>query len=266
MDSQALRPLRMPGAGDTPLIGAGWKSVSLVDVADSATFTLWLCGCNLRCPFCHNWRLASLDPERCRPLDIRRLLEALDSAKAFVDYLHVTGGEPLLQWRPLMELLATAKESLGMRTSINTNLTLVEPLRRMAERGVVDHVATDLKVPPEAMTGLEPRAAAAVWGMFREGLEVVAQHGLRLELRVPVARFTTPDLVLRYVREVEPALRKVEGLVIVVQPLLGEPVTEPRSRDWCRLYCNPGPEALDSVAEAFRSLGFEARVRKWLGS
>jgi len=81
------------------MLTSGWKSTSMVDVRGKVTFTLWLCGCNLKCPFCHNWRIA--EGEGCFPLDEGLLLEELEYGAFLLDYFHITGGEPLMQWREL---------------------------------------------------------------------------------------------------------------------------------------------------------------------
>ncbi|MEM4913375.1 MAG: anaerobic ribonucleoside-triphosphate reductase activating protein, partial [Desulfurococcaceae archaeon] len=73
------------------LVIAGWKSVSLVDVYGYTSFTIWTCGCNLKCPFCHNWRLADNDPSVCYAVDVEKLIEECTASRLLVDYLHVTG-------------------------------------------------------------------------------------------------------------------------------------------------------------------------------
>ncbi len=139
----------------------GWKEVSTVDVRGKVTFTLWVCGCNLKCPFCHNWRIA--DGLGCHELNREKLLEHLEGSSRFVDYFHVTGGEPLVQRRELAELLEDVK-SMGIMTSLNSNLTL--PMGNLLELDLVDHVATDVKAPPggalRAARGRQPGALADV--------------------------------------------------------------------------------------------------------
>jgi pyruvate formate lyase activating enzyme len=248
------------------LIGAGWKNISLVDVVDSVTFTLWLCGCNLKCPFCHNWRLAVNDPEKCHLLDVDRLLDELEASRSLVDYLHVTGGEPLVQWAELEELLRITKENYSVKNSLNTNLTLYKPLGKLLDRNVVDHIASDLKVPPEVMFGQKPESVGVLWSFYERSLSLVADYNIPLELRIPVSKFSKPELVVGYLDKVKSPLSRISSLVIVVQPLLGEPVTTPRDPGWCKLFCNPGNDLLDAVAESVSKLGFKTRVKKWLSS
>jgi len=225
------------------VLTSGWKSVSMVDVHGRVTFTLWLCGCNLRCPFCHNWRIAEgLD---CFPLDKKLLLDEVDMSSFLVDYFHVTGGEPLMQWRELGWLLSGIRD-LHVPVSLNTNLTLVKPLEELLRKDLVDHVATDLKAPPSELYGLPSAVSERLWRLFLRGLEVVSDYGIPLELRIPVARgFETW-------RWIEEGLRRVSTrFYVVLNPLVGKPLTNPRSEGWCSEHCWPS----DEIRELEEKLG-----------
>ena len=229
------------------MLTGGWKSVSMVDVHGKVTFTLWLCGCNLKCPFCHNWRIAEgLD---CFPLDRKALLGELESSSFLVDYFHVTGGEPLMQWRELGSLLAEVK-LLDVPVSLNTNLTLVRPLERLLEAELVDHIATDLKAPP-GLYGLPKKPVGRLWNLFLRGLEVISIHGLPLELRIPVARgFDAWPWV-------EEGLKHVDtDFYVVLNPLVGKPLTNPRNEAWCSNHCWPREE-VEKLREKLEELGVE---------
>ncbi|GAB6100970.1 anaerobic ribonucleoside-triphosphate reductase activating protein [Thermococcus atlanticus] len=232
------------------MLTAGWKSVSMVDVHGSITFTLWLCGCNLKCPFCHNWRIAEgLD---CFRLDGDQLLEDLETSAFMVDYFHVTGGEPLMQWRELGSLFAEVK-LLDVPVSLNTNLTLIGPLEKLLAAGLVDHIATDLKAPPE-LYSLPEKPTEKLWKLFLRGLEVVSDHGLPLELRIPVAK------EMNAWPHIEESLRRVEtDFHVVLNPLVGRPLTNPRDESWCLEHCWPEGELLE-LKERLESLGIEVHL------
>ena len=232
------------------MLTSGWKSVSMVDVHGKVTFTLWLCGCNLKCPFCHNWRIAEgID---CFPLDRKVLLDELETSAFLVDYFHVTGGEPLMQWRELGSLFAEVK-LLHVPVSLNTNLTLVGPLEKFLKAGLVDHIATDLKAPP-GLYGLPEKPAETLWRLFLKGLEVVSNHGIPLELRIPVARGFD---AWPYIEE---GLKRVAAdFYVVLNPLVGRPLTNPRDRGWCSKHCWPNGE-VERLREGLEGLGFEVYV------
>ncbi len=247
------------------LLGAGWRSLSTVDVKGAVTFTLWLCGCNLRCPFCHNHLLASSDPSKCFPLNVNNLVDDLISSRGLIDYFHVTGGEPLVQWRPLMDLLREVR-SLGVSISLNTNLTLPDRLSSLLNGVEVDHLATDLKIPPEELYGLSPDEAALRWWRFIEGLRIASRKIRKLEIRVPVARSLRMDIFRRYAEE---ALASIEGsdYEIMVYPIVGPPLADPRDGEWCERRCNPRKDLLARVVEELSALsGRPVIMRDWLDS
>lgn len=243
------------------LFSSGWKSPSLVDVYNSVTFTVWACGCNLKCPFCHNWRLANNDPGVCKWADIGDIIEELSASSFLVDYLHVTGGEPLLQWRAISELFEGARK-VGVRRSINSNLTLTSPLEKLLERGLVDHVATDLKLPYWELYGLPRGVSDALWRKFVESLGAIARRDIPLELRVPASSLLTREVLERALDEIQGYLSRISELVILVQPLYGPPLTEPRDPGWCKKYCADIASALEIAREVLEERGLGKVVVK----
>ncbi|AEK73081.1 anaerobic ribonucleoside-triphosphate reductase activating protein [Thermococcus sp. 4557] len=235
------------------MLTSGWKRVRMVDVHGRGTFTLWLCGCNLKCPFCHNWRIAKgLD---CFPLDEKALLDELEASAFLIDYFHVTGGEPLMQWRELSSLFAGVK-LLDVPISLNTNLTLIGPLERLLKAGLVDHVATDLKAPPE-LYGLPEKPAKKLWELFLRGLGVVSDYGIPLELRIPVARDFD---AWPYIEE---GLKRIAtDFYVVLNPLVGKPLTNPRDEGWCSEHCWPEGE-VEGLKERLEELGIKFYVNMW---
>jgi pyruvate formate lyase activating enzyme len=235
-------------------LSAGWKGISTVDVHGAVTFTVWFCGCNLKCPFCHNWKVAErID---CRLLDIDSVAGELERARGFIDYVHITGGEPLIQTDAVAEIFKRAKR-LGVSTSLNTNATLHKPLSSLIERGLIDHVATDAKIPPE-IYGVPN--SESLWRMYLTSLRTIASRKIPLELRIPVGKFPL-EVYERYLAEVRETLGPGE-VTVVVNPLLGPPTTMPRDPAWCREYCNPSREQLEAVAKLAQSLG-RVYIKRW---
>jgi len=180
----------------------------------------------------------------------------------FVDYLHVTGGEPLLQVEALRELFSKVK-SLGLMISLNTNLTLASELERLLKDGLLDHVATDLKVPFDIMSGLGEKARN-YWGEYLKSLELLRGYEVTLELRVPVARGITLGALGNALREILPLLKGLRKSYCVVNPLIGPPVLSTRDGDWSRRYCNPPRWEVMKVADLIkRKLGLRTYVKKW---
>ncbi len=61
-----------------------------MDYPDRVSSVLFAPGCNLRCPFCHNWRIV-MEPEGPY-LSEDEALEKLKERQGFIDAVVVTGG------------------------------------------------------------------------------------------------------------------------------------------------------------------------------
>lgn len=122
----------------------GLQKLTLLDYPGHTACTVFLAGCNLRCPFCHNYALAL--GEAPAAMDEGELLAFLKKRQGLLDGVCFTGGEPLLR-AGLPELLKQVK-ALGFAVKLDTNGTLPDRLKEVVTAGLVDYVAMDLKNAP----------------------------------------------------------------------------------------------------------------------
>jgi pyruvate formate lyase activating enzyme len=115
------------------------QKTSLIDYPNGIASVLFTAGCNLRCPYCHNWRLV-LDPE-LPLLQEETALEILESRKKYVDAVVVTGGEPTIH-SELPKFLRKLKER-GFAVKLDTNGFYPEVLQESLS--YLDYVALDVK-------------------------------------------------------------------------------------------------------------------------
>ncbi len=105
----------------------------------------WTAGCQFRCLYCHNpdtWTMAN-----GIPVTLSRATEELrkyrHGLKVMSGGFTLSGGEPLMQDRFAVKLLATAK-AMGIHTALDTNGSLGDRLTD-EELGVIDLVLLDIK-------------------------------------------------------------------------------------------------------------------------
>ena len=122
----------------------GLQKLTLLDFPGKVACTVFLGGCNFRCPFCHNSDL--LDGTADSLMDEEALLEFLKKRAGLLDAVCVSGGEPTLQ-RELKGFLRSIKD-LGFLVKLDTNGYRPEVLRSLVEEGLVDYVAMDVKNGP----------------------------------------------------------------------------------------------------------------------
>lgn len=192
----------------------------------------------------------------CRTVNLDQIIEEVSSAKRLIEYVQTTGGEPLLQVDALAELFRFIVENIGLKTSLNSNLTLFSNFRKLVEKDLVKHVATDLKIPFKETTGVSKVLAEAYWRNYLSSLKLIKEHSIELELRIPVLRGITMDAYEAELGEALNIISSMDNLKIIIQPVKGEPHVEPRCMDWCLHKCNPLQEDLENVKKWFIDRGF----------
>jgi len=160
---------------------SGLQKISLIDYPNKVASVLYTPGCNLRCPFCHNWRIV-VDP---KPpfLQEAAALEILESRKKYVDAVVVTGGEPTMH-KELPKFLAKLK-ARGFLVKLDTNGFYPEVLEECL--AYVDYVALDVKTSLDKYKQL---GAKDTVGLMRT-VEILKTGKVPCEFRTTVV----PELV-----------------------------------------------------------------------
>ena len=129
---------------------AGIQKLTLLDFPGRVACTVFLNGCNLRCPFCHNASLVLHRDGAPPPMAREELLAFLEKRRGRLDGVCVTGGEPTL-CPELPDLLRHIK-SLGFDIKLDTNGSHPDVLQHLIADGLVDYVAMDIKNSPARYT------------------------------------------------------------------------------------------------------------------
>ena len=160
---------------------SGLQKMTLLDYPGKVACTVFLQGCNFRCPFCHNSGLlgTSADPQ----ITQQELLDFLNTRKGLLDGVCITGGEPTLSIE-LPSLLRQIKD-MGFAVKLDTNGSRPDLLKSLVAEKLVDYVAMDVKNSPAAYgktTGLEKPDLAKL----EESLRFLLSGALDYELRTTV--------------------------------------------------------------------------------
>ncbi len=122
----------------------GLEKFSPKDFPGYISSTVFLGGCNFRCPFCHNSDLV-LRPEILPTFPLDYFLSFLDSRKGWLEGICISGGEPLLH-DDLETLLILIKDR-NLLVKIDTNGSFPSRLEDLIQKKLVDHIAMDVKAP-----------------------------------------------------------------------------------------------------------------------
>ena len=122
----------------------GLQKMTLLDYPGKIACTVFLGGCNFRCPFCHNSELFMGKPEKL--MENEEFFKFLQSRKGLLDAVCVSGGEPTL-YKNLPEFLKKIKE-LGFLVKLDTNGSNPAMVKQLVASGLVDYIAMDVKNSP----------------------------------------------------------------------------------------------------------------------
>lgn len=124
---------------------AGLQKMTLLDFPGRVACTVFLGGCDFRCPFCHNYEMVdgSLEPL----MDDDELIKFLEKRKGLLDGVAVTGGEPCLH-KGLPGLLGRFRE-LGYAVKLDTNGYHPDVLETVLRNDLADYIAMDIKNSPD---------------------------------------------------------------------------------------------------------------------
>lgn len=162
----------------------GLQKLTLLDYPGEIGATVFLGGCNLRCPFCHNASLVL--PEKFgETMPDEEFFDFLKSRQGKLRAVCVSGGEPTLY--PHLEDFMRRIKEMGFLLKLDTNGTRPDVLKRLVCEGLLDYVAMDIKNSPEGYAktvGIEPFDLSGV----RESAEFLMSGAVDFEFRTTVVR------------------------------------------------------------------------------
>ena len=123
----------------------GFQKLTLLDYPGRVACTIFISGCNFRCPFCHNADLV-INPHAQPAISEEKIFETLRKRQGILEGVCVTGGEPTL-FPELKNFLKKIKE-LGYDIKLDTNGYKPDVLAELVSEGLVDCVAMDIKNSP----------------------------------------------------------------------------------------------------------------------
>ena len=164
------------------MIICGLQNTTLLDYPGHVAATVFLGGCNFRCPFCHN---ASIVVDPVNEISQEELMAFLVKRKGVLDGVCITGGEPTI-YDDLYELIRNIKE-LGLLVKLDTNGTNPKAIRRLVEDKLVDYIAMDIK---SSLSGYGKAVGIAGYDTsnIEESVRYIMECGVSYEFRTTLVK------------------------------------------------------------------------------
>ena len=102
---------------------------------------MFLSGCNLRCPYCHNVSLVNGKAEE--HYSLQDILEYLEKRKNYLDGVVISGGEPTIN--DDLAVLIDEIVSLNLKVKLDTNGLKPDVVESLLDK--LSYIAMDIKAP-----------------------------------------------------------------------------------------------------------------------
>ena len=124
----------------------GLQKLTLLDFPEKIACTVFLGGCNFRCPFCHNASLV-LEGRGGEDISEEEFFAHLDARRGKLYGVCISGGEPTLH--PDLPEFIRKIRAAGYAVKLDTNGYRPSVLSALIEEGLLDYVAMDIKNSPK---------------------------------------------------------------------------------------------------------------------
>jgi len=159
----------------------GLQKNTLIDFPGRIAATVFLCGCNFRCPWCYSAELVLPEKIKLQPkISTEEFFSFLEERKGLLEGVVICGGEPTIH-PELPEFVKKIKD-LGYLVKLDTNGSNPKMLKKMIKEKLIDYVAMDAKLPKEKykkILGIESKK-------IDESIKILNNSGIDFEFRTTV--------------------------------------------------------------------------------
>jgi len=126
----------------------GLQKTTLIDYPGKIAATVFLIGCNFRCPWCYSAELVLPEKIKTQPrVSQKEFFQFLKKRKGLLEGVVICGGEPTIN-KDLPQFIRKIKK-LGYLVKLDTNGSNSKMLKELIDKKLIDYVAMDAKAPKE---------------------------------------------------------------------------------------------------------------------
>ncbi|MBQ7066204.1 MAG: anaerobic ribonucleoside-triphosphate reductase activating protein [Lachnospiraceae bacterium] len=170
----------------------GLNKTTLLDYPEHVAATVFLGGCNFRCPFCHNSDLV-LRPDSLQLIPKEEFFSFLKKRTHILTGVCVSGGEPTL-YKELPDFIKIIKD-MGFLVKLDTNGSNPAVIEHLLKENLLDYIAMDIKGEKEKygeIVGFTPRNNTKIQdfqiGLIEAAVEIIRNSGILYEFRTTVIK------------------------------------------------------------------------------
>ena len=120
----------------------GLQKTSLIDYPGKVVCTIFLAGCNFRCPYCQNPDLIEA-PDKLPTIKEEEIIDYLKKRRKWLDGICISGGEPTIHKELVIFIERIKKENFLVK--LDTNGANPAMIKELLDKNLVDFIAMDIK-------------------------------------------------------------------------------------------------------------------------
>ena len=126
----------------------GFQKLSLNDYPGKLACTVFLSGCNFRCPYCYSPELVLPEKIKLQPqMPEKEFFNFLKEKMGMLESVVICGGEPTIN-KDLPKFIKKIK-NLGFLVKLDTNGSNPEMIENLIKNKLINYIAMDIKAPKE---------------------------------------------------------------------------------------------------------------------
>ena len=185
------------------MILAGLQKLTLVDYPEKLACTVFLAGCNFRCPWCYNPELVL--PEKIKDnsqITKKDFFNFLKYRINLLDGVVICGGEPTLNKD--LPIFCKKIKKMGYAIKLDTNGSNPEIISNLIDEKLIDYIAMDIKAPKEKYK--EATGAKIDIKQIQKSIDILKKGGVNYEFRTTmIPKLLGKEDVIEIARWIGPA-------------------------------------------------------------
>ena len=192
----------------------GLQKLTLIDYPGKIACTVFLIGCNFRCPFCYNAELVLPEKIERQPIISEKdFFNFLKERKDLLEGVSLTGGEPCI-YKDLPDFIKKIK-NLGYSVKLDTNGSNPQMLKELIDKKLIDYVAMDIKAPfkNQKAKSKNQKYSKAIgvkmdFSKIKKSIEIIKNSEIDYEFRTTVVPMVhTKEDIIQIAKALSPAKR-----------------------------------------------------------
>ena len=169
----------------------GLQKVTLIDYPGKVACTVFLSGCNFRCPFCYSPELVLPEEIKKHPsIEEKDFFDFLSEKKGLLDGCVICGGEPTVHGEELINFCKKIKE-MGFLIKLDTNGSNPDVLTKAIP--LIDYIAMDIKSPLDQR--YKEFSIIDCLDRIKESIKIIKKSGIDYEFRTTITNHSVDDIL-----------------------------------------------------------------------